>query len=227
MTKMGGSFPRPIRMAAHSISAGIRQHASSLTESGGGVSTVVYDAFGNVVSETDEAGSTTTRTFDTDGNVLSETNPAGGRIQFTYGAGEQVLTSRTAQGELTQYDYDSAGRLTRIVEPDGSETAYVYDSRGNLIRRITDRSGPVIRLRQPRSCVERDRCQRLCYPVRVQLLRRQSQEDRADRRRNLVWLRRKWPADLAGRTPTRWITGRCQPGVGQERSGCARHGRGG
>ena len=96
-------------------------------------------------SITDFNGNTTTYVLDSHGNVLEEEQPGGVDHDWTYNSGGQVLTYTDGDGATTSYTYNSLGRLTEIQEPgSGSPTIhYGYDTAGDVTS-VTDEEGDTV-----------------------------------------------------------------------------------
>ncbi len=96
----------------------------------GSVISYVYDADGNLTSQTDATG-TTTHAYDAK-NRLVETSEDGVRTTtYAYDAGGR-LVGLTDAGGTTSYAYDGAGKLTSLTEPGGHQTTFAYDVNDNL-----------------------------------------------------------------------------------------------
>ncbi|MBN1930451.1 MAG: PASTA domain-containing protein, partial [Desulfobacterales bacterium] len=111
-----------------------------------------YDINGNVVQKTEfpEVNGTpqavvTSYVYDANNNLISQTKPNGSITEFTYSAKDELLTKTIDAGGLnlsTIYTYDSAGRVLTVTDPIGNVVTNTYDSNGNLTSR-TDRLGNV------------------------------------------------------------------------------------
>ncbi len=117
----------------------------------------VYDANGNVTSQTDRAGRTTINEYDarnrlvrttfSDGSTRSSEYDAGGqltagtdrnghRTTYEYDADGRVVKATDAAGDSTRSTYDAAGRMTSATDPNGQTTRYEYDADGNPTRTL-------------------------------------------------------------------------------------------
>jgi RHS repeat-associated protein len=120
---------------------------TSIADSQGGLTTMTYNALGQVVTKTYQDATTQLRadyTYDQDGNVLTEarySNLAGtqlvARTQYGYDGNEltSIVTTDSAGNTIASYNYtyDTAGWL--ISETDnGVTTNYAYDPHGQLIQ---------------------------------------------------------------------------------------------
>jgi YD repeat-containing protein len=112
-----------------------------------------YDASGNVATITDDPAGrklVTTIQYDANGNVLLRRDAAGDTVTSTYSSTNQLLTQTayavpdpTGVGEnasdgpqTTRYAYDSRGNLRFVVSPQGRVTEYRYDASGNRLTQI-------------------------------------------------------------------------------------------
>ncbi|WP_204008638.1 LamG-like jellyroll fold domain-containing protein [Virgisporangium aurantiacum] len=81
----------------------------------------------------------TTTVYNADGQVVSETvaDPTGGDASrtesATYNARGQQDTVTDSAGKTTRYGYDAYGNIVLETEPDGGQTASTYDAEGNLL----------------------------------------------------------------------------------------------
>ncbi|MGW5780497.1 LamG-like jellyroll fold domain-containing protein [Streptomyces sp. NPDC003863] len=104
---------------------------------------MTYDAFNHVKTQTDAGGDTTSFEYDVYGNKVKETDPAGNVTLFTFDAEQRPLTSGlqnyigdpnspSAPTFLTEESraYDPAGRLASITDAMGWVTAYTYTDDG-------------------------------------------------------------------------------------------------
>jgi len=115
-------------------------------------STVIYDAVGNVVSETSGYSSTsgysnpvtTSYGYDALYRATATIDAYGTSIQRTtttvYDSADNVLQSIDAANNTTTYAYDALNRQTTVQTPAGGTVTMVYDSADNLLAR-TDQLG--------------------------------------------------------------------------------------
>ena len=97
----------------------------------------VYDAMGNVTSETTKrtdgtASKTITRTFDSLGRMLSETLGPQRVTQWAYDANGNATTVTNPQNNATAQAFDPLNRLTSTVAPDGGATSLLYDQKDGV-----------------------------------------------------------------------------------------------
>lgn len=100
------------------------------------ITTMTYDAAGNLTSIVNAAGHMTTLSnYDTQGRPGTITNPNGDTTTMTY-TPRGWLSSRTlsadGRSETTNYDYDGVGNLTKMTLPDGGAVNYGYDGASRL-----------------------------------------------------------------------------------------------
>ena len=80
----------------------------------------------------------TTTVYDADGNVTSQTvaDTTGGdssrAVSYVYNSNDLIATSTNATGGQTKYTYGAYGDLAAETDPAGNVTAYTYDPDGNL-----------------------------------------------------------------------------------------------
>lgn len=141
------------------------------TDARGNITTLVYDARGNLLEErkpeggitryeyadttnpdketaiTDPRGNRTTFSYDARGNKLTETDSLGTVTTYAYNALNKItsLQRRNATGTLQSSEsatYDAAGNLTRITNAAGHHRDFVYDLQSRLVS-STDFEGNV------------------------------------------------------------------------------------
>jgi YD repeat-containing protein len=124
--------------------------AVATTTPNGLITTLSYDADGQVVTQTDPPvtnrvtgathTATTTTAYDVDGDVTGQTvadSAAGGdssrTVSSTYNQYDQVATTTDALGDVTSRTYDPSGNLATETSPNGDVTAYTYDADGRML----------------------------------------------------------------------------------------------
>lgn len=130
------------------------------TSPSGRVTTVAYDANGNVTSLTDPAGATTTFTWNAAGNLQQVRNAAGGTFSLDTNAAGLPTTITDAGGRNVSFNYHPSGRVSSVaaasplmqteqdsmgwasasVEPSGARTVYERDAAGRPLR-VVDPAG--------------------------------------------------------------------------------------
>ncbi|MCV3217131.1 putative Ig domain-containing protein [Plectonema radiosum NIES-515] len=119
-----------------------------VTDQLGYVTTYVYDARGNVVTEIDAEGQITKRKFNDDNYILEKTvisdrsGAAGFTKKYSYDNFGNMLTEEDPLGNVTYYTYSQYSRLLNEVDPLGNTSTYTYSPKGKL-RSMTDASGNV------------------------------------------------------------------------------------
>lgn len=93
----------------------------------------VYDADGNLLSQTDPNGHTTSYIYDDNGNMTSMTDTMGNIAIYTYNEFGQTTSITDPHGNITTYMYDANGNLISTTDPSGIITQYQHDLRGNVI----------------------------------------------------------------------------------------------
>ncbi len=115
----------------------------SVVASAGGVlssNVTVYDAVGQVVTETFENGGTFRYEYDAEGHRTAVIDPLGGRTETEYDAAGNVTLLRDPEGLETRTLYDAVGRPVRTVFADGTSVRRRYDLGGREIEQ-TDAAG--------------------------------------------------------------------------------------
>ena len=117
-----------------------RNHAASVNV-GGSITNRVYDATGNLVSETDPNNNPTTiHSNDALDRLLQTVDRIGGTTAYQYNTADRLTTVSAPNGATTQYVYDDLGNELSEASPDRGSLAMAYDSAGNLVQR-TDARG--------------------------------------------------------------------------------------
>ncbi|MER5429269.1 LamG-like jellyroll fold domain-containing protein [Streptomyces sp. NPDC002588] len=114
------------------------------------VTTSGFNTFGEAVEEQDPNGLVTTTVYDAEGNKVSETlpsyTPAGasspnpGTTVWTYDSEGNQTSVTTPGGKTTSYLYDQIGDLAQITHPDSTKTHALYDKNGEELS-ATDGTG--------------------------------------------------------------------------------------
>jgi RHS repeat-associated protein len=109
----------------------LRNHLASINLAGN-ITQVVYDAVGNLTSETDPNTHATTHTPDALNRLMQTIDRLGGITGYNYDLNDR-LTRVTPPGKTgTQYAQDDLGNLLSETSPDRNTTLYTYDAAGNL-----------------------------------------------------------------------------------------------
>ena len=110
------------------------------------VNTFVYDAVGNLISQTNGEGETTRTAYDAQGRTTSETDGNGDVTRYRYDSEGNLTAVTDAEQNVTTYTYDGLNRQTteKIKALVGTTSTDLtrtntYDLQGNLFR-VTDRN---------------------------------------------------------------------------------------
>jgi RHS repeat-associated protein len=140
------------------------QHEPQQIQSADGqVTTISYNAMGQLQSITDPLNNTWQYTYSTPtGGFLQQiTGPAAPQTPqylFTYDSYGRILTSQGPDGRLLTYSYDAANRLTKILYPDQTSEIRGYtlldltaftDRRGNTTSRKYDADRELYEIDEP------------------------------------------------------------------------------
>jgi RHS repeat-associated protein len=106
----------------------------------GGVSSITYDAVGNIVAQTDELGRTTRYAYDSRDRQTQITDALNGITKFGYDAVNNLLSLTDQLNRTTQYSYDALNRRIKVTDPLNHATTYAYDGVDNLTA-VTDALG--------------------------------------------------------------------------------------
>lgn len=135
--------------------------AYELPEGSGNIKDTLYDAMGNLLSETNRnglqllytytarnqvktvernTGGQKSYTYDANGNLLTETDWKGQTITHAYNALDQRISTTNRLGFTKYMAYDLDGNLVKTVDFQGNETGYQFDA----LNRQTDAWYPVL-----------------------------------------------------------------------------------
>jgi RHS repeat-associated protein len=110
------------------------------------VSTLTYNALGNVTSATDPLGRITQFVYDANNIDLLEVKQKTSATaystiaQFTYNSQHRPVSYTDTAGEVTTYAYNGAGQITQAASPLNQITKYEYDGSGYLTRIVNPNS---------------------------------------------------------------------------------------
>jgi len=113
-----------------------RDRLSSIN-SAGSLTQVVYDAVGNLVSQTDPNNSTTTNTYDALNRLSTTIDALSGTTVYDFDTNDRLIKVTTPNATTTQYVYDDLGNMLNETSPDSGARSYVHDAAGNLTS-VTD-----------------------------------------------------------------------------------------
>ncbi|MFE2301571.1 LamG-like jellyroll fold domain-containing protein [Streptomyces sp. NPDC059445] len=114
------------------------------------VTTSGFNTFGEGVEEQDPNGLVTSTVYDANGNKVSETLPAytpsgasqpnAGTTVWTYDSEGNQISQVSPGGKTTSSLYDQMGNLAQITAPDNTKTHALYDANGDQLS-ATDATG--------------------------------------------------------------------------------------
>jgi RHS repeat-associated protein len=98
-----------------------------------------FSVAGQLTSESDLNGYVTTLAYNAAGQLATVTDPAGRTLAFTY-SGTHVATVTDPLGRVYTYSYDASGDLAKVTDPLGRSWTFTYDS-NHLLLSMTDPAG--------------------------------------------------------------------------------------
>ncbi|MBI3784617.1 MAG: hypothetical protein HY270_14580 [Deltaproteobacteria bacterium] len=110
-----------------------RGNLQTVADPGGATTTFAYDATGLLTSVTDALGNVRQFGYDGLGNLTSIVDPLGNASTLTYDAVARVTTATDARGRSTQIAYDNLDRIREMVDAANGKTQFSYDANGNLV----------------------------------------------------------------------------------------------
>jgi len=130
-----GSLVRQVDMAYD-----VRNRLATFNE-GGSVTQTIFDAIGNLRSETDpNQNPTTQHSFDALNRLVQTVDRIGGITSYKYDVNDHPVSVAPPGKDATQYSYDDLGNLIQETSPDRGTITYTHDAAGN-IETMTDALG--------------------------------------------------------------------------------------
>jgi RHS repeat-associated protein len=112
---------------------------TQVTDALNDLSTVVYDATGNVVNTIDALGNKGTFTFDALNRPVTSTNPLGFTTTLAYDAASNVLAVTNPRGYTTSFAYDALNQRTQTTDALNNLASVVYDATSNVLATVDPR----------------------------------------------------------------------------------------
>lgn len=109
----------------------------------GSITSLVYDAVGNLVSETDPNDHTTAYTPDPLNRISQKLDALNHISASSYDVNDVLTLAEAPNGATTTYVYDDLSNLLSENSPDRGSTTYEYDEAGNVISK-TDANGVAV-----------------------------------------------------------------------------------
>jgi len=104
----------------------------------GSITQLVYDAVGNLVSQTDPNNNIpTTNNYDGLNRLTSAIDALSGVTSYDYDVNDRVVSVTVPNAADTIYSYDDLGNMLSEQSPDRGSRSYQYNEAGNLIK-LTD-----------------------------------------------------------------------------------------
>jgi RHS repeat-associated protein len=102
----------------------------------------VFNARGELLSETDRNGYATTFSYTSD-QLTTVTEPAGRTLTFVYTGNRITRINDTAGNRNVTFTYDALGNLTKATDVGGASTTFTYDA-SHLMVTMTDPNGGTV-----------------------------------------------------------------------------------
>ncbi len=135
-----GQAPPAILWSDVSTTSLTFRHIVTTTDPLGALMIQVYDAYGNLLSQTDANHHTTHYGYDAFNQRVVMTDALGNTTLYAYDLNGNLIRETDAYGNSTLYEYDIRGQLIVVTDTLGSVTRYAYDANGNKIAE-TDANG--------------------------------------------------------------------------------------
>jgi RHS repeat-associated protein len=114
---------------------------TAITSPSGSVTTLTYDAVGDLATRIDAEGNLTSYTYDALGRRTGVTDPDGHTTITAYDSNDRTTSVRDALGYFTRYAYDGAGNKVGVTDRNGNLVSYVYD-RDALLSSVQEHASP-------------------------------------------------------------------------------------
>ena len=98
----------------------------------GRVTSMAYNAKGQMTSMTDARGKVSTFEFNVQGDLVKATDPLGKFVTYEYDLSGRLNKTTDALGNSTTYGYNTARQLDKVTDPLGGQTTRTFDSRRNV-----------------------------------------------------------------------------------------------
>ena len=108
-----------------------RDRVSSINAAGS-LTSLVYDAVGNLTGSTDPNSNTTTSSYDGLNRLVQSVDALAGTTDYDYDTNDRVIAITAPNNAQTTYTYDDLGNMLSEVSPDRGARSYTYNTAGNL-----------------------------------------------------------------------------------------------
>ena len=113
----------------------------SITDRNQNVTSLTYDANGNLITITDTYGRSLNLLYNSNHHLVSVTDPLGNATTFTYNAaGNQLVTVTDPNSKTTTYTYNSLRQIASKIDRDGRQFTFLYQN-NNLPSAELDSAG--------------------------------------------------------------------------------------
>lgn len=106
----------------------------------GSISQSLFDAVGELISETNPKNAATTHQYDALARMFKTVDALAGNTGYSYDVNDRVTQVTAPNSATTQYSNDDLGRLVKETSPDRGTTVYSYDAAGNLVTQTDARN---------------------------------------------------------------------------------------
>jgi RHS repeat-associated protein len=125
---------------------------TSVTDARGKVTTMAYDAAGNLIARTTPMGEKTTYAYDQTGRLISTTEPLGNQTRFAYDNLDRLRkTFAPGKKNPSTTEYDDLGQVVKTSDPLGDATTFSYTTVIGRRASTTDPTGRTTRLTYTRA----------------------------------------------------------------------------
>ncbi|WP_082166691.1 RHS repeat-associated core domain-containing protein [Nocardiopsis sp. RV163] len=110
---------------------------TTVTDPGGGESTLEFDDSGRQTSATDQVDNTRSQTWTANSDIATTTDALEASVTYDYDDANNLIGTELPTGASTSVGYGDAinpAKPTSFTGPDGNELSFTYDEAGNMVR---------------------------------------------------------------------------------------------
>jgi len=113
----------------------------SITDPLGRLTSLTYDGFNNLKTQSDNLENTTTYNYDNASRVISVTDANNNTNTYAYSPDDLLKSTTNPLNHATKYHYDAVGRLTDVEDAKSNKTSMFYQPNTGQLDKIRDQLG--------------------------------------------------------------------------------------